>query len=244
MLSAVRSQRGVLACAGLVSVSVLVAACSSTTNGTGNAGTPTGSTSSTAGFPSTTQTTSGETATPPQQTTSTVTQTPTVIPPPAKPLKRAVVHALDGTTYVVKIWTDVRNDTCFDHAYGKPIVTFLTQHPCTGLERFLGTTTVHGRPVGFNESATAFHGTAQDPYVWAGRFAQLEKQDGTGSLNDLLREGYRLPSGPAYVPSPDAFNVIGQDEGVTVWDVWYLDGPTPANDKALIKMTEDIFLQF
>jgi hypothetical protein len=38
--------------------------------------------------------------------------------------------------------------------------------------------------------------------------------------------------------------VLGQDEGVTIWDVWYLDGPTPDNDKALIKMTEDLFLRF
>ena len=64
-----------------------------------------------------------------------------------------------------------------------------------------------------------------------------------GSLDDLLREGYRLPSGPSSVPSPDAFNVLGQDNGVTVWDVWYLDGPTPYNDRALIKASEDLFLQ-
>jgi hypothetical protein len=144
----------------------------------------------------------------------------------------------------VKIWADVTDETCFDHAYGRPIITFLTEHPCVGLERFLGTTRVNGRPVGFAESATAFHGTAKDPYKWAGEFAKLEEQDGTGSINDLLREGYRLPGGPTSVPSPDAFNVIGQDEGVTVWDVWYLDGPTPYNDAALTKMTEDIFLQY
>jgi hypothetical protein len=246
MLSAVRSQRGVPAWAGLVAVSVLFAACSTTTNGSGAASTPATRRSSTPGFPSSTarETTPAETTTPPPATTSSIARTPTVIPAPATPLKRAVVHALHGRTYVVKIWADVRNDTCFDHAYGKAITTFLTQHPCTGLERYLGTTTVNGRPVGFNESATAFRGTAADPYKWAGRFAELENQDGTGSINDLLREGYRLPSGPSYVPSPDAFNVIGQDAGVTVWDVWYLDGSTPYNDKALITMTEDIFLQF
>ena len=45
------------------------------------------------------------------------------------------------------------------------------------------------------------------------------------------------------VPSSEAFNVLGQDNGVTVWDVWYLDAPTPPNTKPLIKMTQDLFLQ-
>jgi hypothetical protein len=154
------------------------------------------------------------------------------------------VHAAGGTRYVIKVWADVKDSTCADHAYGRPIITFLTQHPCSGLERYLATTTVGGRPVGFAESAAAFPGTARDPYRWAGRFAALERANGTGSLNDLLREGYRLPSGPAAIPSGEAFNVIGQDQEVSVWDAWYLDGPTPSNDPALIKMTEDAFLQF
>ena len=46
------------------------------------------------------------------------------------------------------------------------------------------------------------------------------------------------------MPSGEAFNVVGQDQGVTVWDVWYLDGSTPTNDPALMKLTEDLFLQF
>jgi hypothetical protein len=72
----------------------------------------------------------------------------------------------------------------------------------------------------------------------------LEEADGTGSINDLLREGYRLPSGPGAVPAAEAFNVLGQDNGVTVWDAWYLDGATRTNDSALVQMTKDIFLQF
>ncbi len=226
-----------------VSASVLLAACSSTTSGTGRASTPVTTPSSTPGFPSTPPTTHAETT--PAPITSSETSGPTTIPAPSVPLKTVTVHSGDGsTTYVVKIWVDVTDPTCFDHAYGTPIITFLTRHPCGGLERYLATTTVHGRPVGFAESATGFRGTPRDPYRYASRFAALERQDGTGSLNDLLREGYRLPSGPTSVPSPDAFNVIGQDEGVTVWDVWYLDGPTPYNDPALMKMTEDVFLQY
>jgi hypothetical protein len=155
-----------------------------------------------------------------------------------------VVHATDGTTYIVKIWADVQDATCFDHAYGQQTITFLTQHPCRGLRRYLATTTVDGRPVGFAESQTGFAGTPQDPYRWSSRFMQLERADGTGSINDLMREGYRLSSGPTAVPSSEAFNVLGQDNGVSVWDVWYLDGSTPNQEPALIKMTGDLFLQF
>jgi hypothetical protein len=162
---------------------------------------------------------------------------------PGEPVKTATVHAGDRT-YEVKIWADRRDDTCFDHAYGQPMITFLTQHPCRGLERYLGTTEVDGRPVAFAESLTSFAGTAKDPYRWSARFRQLEEADDTGSINDLLREGYRLPGGTKAVPSAETFTLLGQDNGVTVWDVWYETGPTPAHDRDLIRMTQDIFLQF
>ena len=240
MLCAVSGNRGIRLIAGMIAAAA-VAGCASTTNGTGQAATrPAPPSSAEPDFPS------GQPTTPPVSTTvpAPSTDTQAIHPAPSEPVRTAVVHASDGTTYVVKIWWDVKNDTCFDHAYGQPIITFLTQHPCTGLERYLATTTVNGRPVAFAESATGFPGTARDPYRWASRFGTLEKADGTGSLNDLLREGYRLPSGPTAIPSGEAFNVIGQDQGVTVWDVWYLDGTTPTNDPALIKMTNDVFLQF
>jgi hypothetical protein len=108
----------------------------------------------------------------------------------------------------------------------------------------LGTTTVKGRPVGFAVSETGFQGPTSDPYKYAGQFMKLEEQDGTGSIADLLREGYRLPSGPSAIPADEAFNVLGQDVGVVIWDAWYLDGPTPNNDPALMAMTQDLFLQF
>lgn len=226
----------------MVGAAAALAGCASTTDGAGRAGPATSPAVSTPSEPTpiATEPTSPETA------TISVTQTPseTIHAAPSAPLRTATVHAADGATYVIKIWADVQDDTCFDHAHGGPIVTFLTQHPCGGLHRYLATTTVHGRPVGFNESATGFPGTAEHPYRDASRFADLEEQDGTGSIDDLLMDGYRLPSGPTSVPADEAFNVLGQDQGVTVWDAWYLDGATPTNDPALIKMTQDVFLQF
>lgn len=243
MLTAVTARRFRITAIGLLAAAFL-AGCASTTSGSGSVtGAASSSRSSTPDFP-----TGSATAGPPVASTPRAepseTSGPATHPVPSAPLKTITVHTAEGVTYVVKLWADVEDDTCFDHAYGSPVITFLTKHPCTGLRRVLGTTAVKGRPVGFAESATGFHSPGSDPYKWASAFIKLEEQDGTGSINDLLREGYRLPSGPTSIPSSQAFNVIGQDEGVTIWDAWYLDGPTPDNDKALIKMTVDLFLRF
>jgi hypothetical protein len=241
MMSAVTTHR-TRVLAGLLALTTALAACSSTTDGAGQASNSPSASSTPIATPSANVPSTPAASTPPSPATSEAT--PSTHPVPAAPLRTATVHADHGVTYIVKIWADVSDPTCYDHAYGQPMITFLTQHPCRGLDRFLGSTTVGGRPVGFAEAITSFPGTPKDPYVNSGAFRTLVEQDGTGNINDLLREGYRLPSGPSAVPSPDAFNVVGQDNGVTVWDVWYLDGPTPNNDKALVQMTMDIFLQF
>jgi len=235
----------------VLAATLATAACGSTTPGTGSVSTPTTpitTAPSTGDFPAESLTPNapiGSAATTePSGPASSATASGVVHPVPSTPVRTATVHATDGVTYVVKIWADVKDDTCFDHAHGDPIVTFLTEHPCRGLERYLATTTVKGRPVGFAMSATGFAGTPADPYKYAGQFTELEQKDGTGSINDLLMEGYRLPEGPTSVPAGEAFNVLGQDSGVTVWDAWYLDGSTPANAPALITMTQDLFLQF
>jgi hypothetical protein len=159
------------------------------------------------------------------------------------PLRTVTVHSSHGD-YVIEIWAEVKTATCADHAYGARVIDFLTAHACTGLDRVLATTTVEGRSVGFAESSLGFSGTYPEVYRVASKFEDVVRRDGTGNLADLFREGYRLPTGPTSVPSPDAFNVLGQDAGVSVFDVWYLDGPTRRNERPLVRMTRDIFLQF
>jgi hypothetical protein len=151
------------------------------------------------------------------------------------------VHTPDGP-YVVQIWATATNGTCTGHAYGKPVIAFLKKHPCQRLRRILGTTTVNGRPVAIAESATSFGPSGNDPYKITGQFVQLLERDGTGSLNDLLREGRRIPQTPGSIPAKEVFKVLSQDNVVTVWDVWYLDGATSGDDPALVKMIEDLFL--
>jgi hypothetical protein len=175
------------------------------------------------------------------------TSIPTVVikPAPNTPIREVTVHSVDGTTtYDIKIWVQVQTRTCANHAHGVPIVQYLTAHPCAGLTRLLATTEVGGRPVGFAQSSLGFIGNAPTVYQTAGNFASLERANNTGSIDDLFVDGYRLPSGPSKLPSPDAFEVQAQDSGVTVVDAFYLDGATPNNAPALIKMAQDIYLQF
>ena len=125
------------------------------------------------------------------------------------------------------------------------MINYLRTHGCRGVRRLLATTTVDGRQVGFAQSDLSFRGsTVEKSYAAAGNFRTLVTRDGTGNVNDLFRDGYRLPSGPTSVPSPDAFSALAQDNGCTVVDAWYLDGATPDNDPALVKMASDIYLQF
>jgi hypothetical protein len=241
MLCAVMSSTA-RALIGLAAIAAALAGCTAATDGSGTVATSPARTSP--DFPSGTATTGA--ASSPAGSASAPSGPPKsgTHPVPSTPLKTATVHASDGRDYVIKIWAHVHNATCFDHAYGQPMIDFLIKHPCQGLDRYLGTTTVNGNPVGFAESVTGFPGTASDPYANSGAFTQLERTDGTGSIKDLFREGYRLPLGPPSVPSSEAFDVLGQDNGVTVWDAWYLRDTTPPNDPSLLQMMKDIFLQF
>jgi hypothetical protein len=162
-------------------------------------------------------------------------------PVPSAPLRTITVPAQGGTTYVVKLWAETEVHDCAAHAYG-PIVRFLQTHPCSGMRQVLATTTVGGRPVAFAQRSIAFRGGTSS-YRVAGRFRELVTQNGTGNLNDLLRERYRLPSGPSSVPFPNAFSALAQDNSVTVVEAWYLDGHTPDNDPPLVRMAQDIFLR-
>jgi hypothetical protein len=157
---------------------------------------------------------------------------------------RSATVTAGSTTYKIDIWVERSDANCAEHAYGKPVVAYLTAHPCRGLTRQLATTTVKGKKVGFNVSILSIPGTATQPYANAANFRALVLQDGTGSINDLMREGRRLPSGPTSIPDAEVFTTLAQDSGLNIYDVWYLDGPTSPNDPALIKMTQDIYLQY
>ena len=228
----------------LIASGTLLAACASTSIGRGAAVTGT----ATSSVPTTAPASRGPASTTPAASATTspsASPSVTTRPAPSTPVREVTVTSVDGKrTYDVKIWWQLASTDCADHAYGVPVVQYLTANPCQGMSRLLSTTTVNGKAVGFAQTSLSFVGNAPQVYQTAGNFAQLERQDGTGSVNDLLREGYQLPSGPTRLPSPDAFDVESQDSGVTIVDAFYLSGSTPNNDPALVKMAQDIYLQF
>ena len=164
---------------------------------------------------------------------------------PSHPVRTKTVVTHSGTSYVIKVWAEQKGVTdCAAHAYGAPVIKYLRKHPCFGLDRVLATTIVDGRAVGIAQRSIGFRGGMSQGYSAAGGFAKLVSKNGTGNLDDLMRDGYRLPDGPKSVPFPNAFSALGQDNNVTVVEAWYLKGKTADNDPALEKMCRDIFLQY
>jgi hypothetical protein len=164
-------------------------------------------------------------------------------PVPSAPLRTVTVHAA-GRQYVISIWAEQRDTDCADHSYGQ-VQIFLQINPCSGMIRRLATTTVNGRTVGFADASVNIPtADSAHPYRSASAFRQLVDKDGTGSINDLMREGWRLPSGPTAVPSTHAFRTLAQDSGVDIFDIWYLQGATPDNDPPLLQLAADIYLQY
>jgi hypothetical protein len=166
-------------------------------------------------------------------------------PVPAHPVRQRTVQGSDGTVYQVKVWAEVTGEKdCAAQAYGGPVIAFLNAHPCVSMNRLLATTTVNGRQVGFAERSIGFTGSnAGQAYRTAGKFRKLVSRNGTGNIDDLMRDGYRLPSGPKSVPFPNAFSALSQDSGVTIVEAWYVDGSTSDNDPALERMEQAIYLQ-
>lgn len=167
-----------------------------------------------------------------------------VHPAPSEPLRSKDIDASDGSNYLIQVWAQKRTTDCSGNAFGAPVIDFLDAHPCSGLTQVLATTTIDGRAVGIAQDTIGFEGDAPKAYRVATEFNDLVGEDGTGNLDDLMRNGYRLPAGPPYVPASNAFDVEAQDASVTVVDAWYLTGATPDDDPALVKMARDVFLQY
>jgi hypothetical protein len=155
-----------------------------------------------------------------------------------------MITSVDGTTqYTVKVWVEDTTVNCEGHAYGAQVIAYLKAHLCRSMTRLLASTTIGGRPVGIAHTLIGFSGSAPDVYQVAGDFKTLVTQNGTGNIADLLREGKRFPNSGAKVGEPEAFSAEGQDSGVGIDELWYLDGPTPENDPPLMTLGQSLFLQ-
>jgi hypothetical protein len=94
-------------------------------------------------------------------------------------------------------WVERASDdqsNCAAHSYGQ-VQVFFARTRCSSVHRTLSTTEQDGRTVVVAASAVTF-ATAEQ----AASYLRLVASDGTGNINDLLREGSRYPGSPSKLP--------------------------------------------
>ena len=215
------------------------ASCASTVSGHGSPGSGTGSAGSTTSpdFPSQSAAASRSAA-----GVSTSASAPSSTPPPSPSYKVVTVQGTNtGRTITARLYAADSILDCAAHAYGS-IVAFLRKHACHVTHRILATTDLGARTVVVSAISTSFAGTASDPYGVTAQFIKLEQSDGTGSINDLFREGHTVAGIADHIPQHEVFQVIGQDDGATIFDAWYAQGSTSDSDKALKNLELELFL--
>jgi len=151
---------------------------------------------------------------------------------------------LDGKPYNLAVWAQDKFTNCAAHAYGTPMITFLNSHPCYGAARSLSTLYLGNREATLSIITIEFKPGPSDPagYKAAEKFNQLETSSGTGALNDLLRDGTRIPTLATAIPAHESFYVTGQDAAITVFDGWWTTGTTHDQDLTLLNVEKNLFL--
>lgn len=83
---------------------------------------------------------------------------------------------------------------CAAYSYGQ-VQVFFARTPCASVRRSLFSTQQDGRGVVVAASSVTFDSPSQ-----AADYLGLVTSDGTGNVNDLLREGARYPGSPSKLP--------------------------------------------
>jgi Ca-activated chloride channel homolog len=167
----------------------------------------------------------------------------------AHPLRVVDVQLLaNGGVVPMTLWATDDVSDCAAHSHGT-LVEYFRQHPCRGASRYLWTFSHNGRTLVLSVASIVAAvgplntGNGGDIYKWAQEFIRLENASGTGSINDLLTDGHAVGGIASRIPSDEVFDVTGQDNGVTVFDAWYLTGSTDPNDQQLTDfLNGEVFL--
>lgn len=134
-------------------------------------------------------------ATPAASSTSALTSTPPVSPTPSASSTspaRSASPTGPPPDWVLRASDDQTN--CTAHSYGQ-VQAFFARTPCVSMRRSLFSTEQDGRAVVVAASTVTF----DDP-TRAADYFRLVTADGTGNINDLLREGTRYPGSPSKLP--------------------------------------------
>jgi hypothetical protein len=130
---------------------------------------------------------------------STVTAGPTATAGPATGANVQV----DGVTYTMQVGTT--EDSCVDHAYGS-VAGFFAGRDCVGLSRALWSAEVDGQPAVVSLSRVVMPDAAA-----ARALIALTDGNGTGNVNDLLREDVSYAGAPDRLS--DAEYASSRDDG-------------------------------
>jgi hypothetical protein len=132
-------------------------------------------------------------------------------------------EVVNGTTFTLRA-VEV-DDTCQGHAYDA-VAAFFASSDCTGLARSLWSADAGGQPAVVSLSRVTMPDVAN-----AQALRSLADTDGSGNVNDLLREGVRYDGGPAKL-SGAQYASAQQDTTVTIVETSWTGtaGPSSALD--------------
>ena len=116
---------------------------------------------------------------------------------------------------------------CTAHSYGQ-VQVFFAKTPCTAVHRQPLQHDQHEARAVVVAASTVTFGTATQ----AGEYLRLVTSDGTGNVNDLLREGSRYPGSPSKLP-PAAFASRQDGNRVLVAEAGYAEGASDYSDATL-----------
>ena len=130
------------------------------------------------------------------------------------------VQDVAGVAYTVQA---VRVDeTCAGHAYGE-VAEFLAATDCTGLSRALYSAQTTAGPVVVSVVRVQMPDTAT-----ARDLRALADRNGSGNVNDLLREGATYPGGPAKLSGAEYASALSGPTVTIVESAWADPGATGA----------------
>jgi hypothetical protein len=228
---------GIAGAAGIGALLIALTAC--TGDATSGNGTPAAALSTAS---STSAPTSSSAAPPSPPSTPSSSASATATPTPTSVVTITGSGTLGGT-YQMSLWAKDVIDDCVTHSHGTPIVSYFTQHPCRSATRRLWTTPINGRTLALSiVSVSAQIGKINEnpDYQYAQQLVTLENADGTGSVNDLLREGKRIAGAGTSIPSNEVFSVVSQDGLVVIIDGWYSSGSTNPKDADVLNIETDL----
>jgi hypothetical protein len=165
------------------------------------------------------------------------TTVPPLHPIPSTPLYVSLPKTFDvggGQSLTVQVKDHVTD--CATHAYGQA-ATFLTQHPCAAADRTLDTVSTADGSYALSVIAVSLvPDSSSDPNgaQLGGSFVSLLESDGTGSMNDLVRDGHPFAGAQGKLPADEAFSVSNQGSNVTILDAWWVGQPTTDQDPTLV----------